>query len=151
MIYNKRLKELRERYGIPQKELANLINVKRPVYTQYENENVTLPLIHLITICDYFNVSLDYIFNFTEIKNYPESKKEINKLEAGQNLKTFRKENKITQNQLANILNTTHSVISDYERGRYLINTSFLYAICLKYTISADYLIGRTKNISPEK
>ena len=47
------------------------------------------------------------------------------------------------QIELANYLNTTQSVIADYERGRYLISTPFLYTICKKYNISADYLLGR--------
>ena len=61
----------------------------------------------------------------------------------GQNLKEFRKENKITQLKLAQTLNTNQSVIANYERGRTVIATPFLYAICTKYNISADYLLGK--------
>ena len=67
-------------------------------------------------------------------------------LKSGNRLKEFRKENKLTQTKLASILNTTQSVIADYERGRYFISTPFLYTICKKYNISADYLLGRIDN-----
>lgn len=144
MNYGNKIKNLRERIGITQKQLANLINVQRPVYTQYENEYTTIPLIHLNTICNYFNISIDYVFNFTDNKVYSNSIKEIDKFKAGTRLKEFRKEHKLTQVKLANELNTTHSVIADYKRGRHLISTSFLFTICNKYNTSADYLLGKT-------
>ena len=70
----------------------------------------------------------------------------IVKYKMGERLKEFRKNNKLTQSKLAVILNTTQSVIADYERGRYLIATPFLYTICKKYNISADYLLGKIDN-----
>ena len=143
-MYGKKLRELRERLGIPQKDLAKILNVERAAYTQYENEYNTIPLIHLNTMANYFNVSIDYLFEFTNTKNYNNSKNEIDKIKSGLRIKDFRKEHKLTQVKLASILNTTHSVIADYERGRHLINTSFLYTICKKYNISADYLLGKT-------
>lgn len=143
-MYGKKLRELRERLGIPQKDLAKILNVERAAYTQYENEYNTIPLIHLNTLANYFNVSIDYLFEFTNTKNYNNSKNEIDKIKSGLRIKEFRKEHKLTQVKLASILNTTHSVIADYERGRHLINTSFLYTICKKYNISADYLLGKT-------
>ena len=55
----------------------------------------------------------------------------------------FRKENKVTQVKLATILNTVQPVIANYEKGKFLIATPFLYTICKKYNISADYLLGK--------
>ena len=142
-MYGTRLKELRERLGIYQKDLAKLLNVERAAYTQYENEYNTIPLIYLNTLANYFNVSIDYLFMFNNTKKYFQSVDDIDKLKSGARIKEFRKENKLTQVKLADFLNTTHSVISDYERGRYLIATPFLYQICKKYHISADYLLGK--------
>ncbi len=142
-MYGTRLKELRERFGVYQKDLAKLLNVERAAYTQYETEYNTIPLIHLNTLANYFNVSIDYLLMLTDIKNYPKSIDKIDKLKSGLRIKEFRKENKLTQVKLASFLNTTHSVIADYERGRHLINTSFLYMICKKHNVSADYLLGK--------
>ena len=139
MIYGNQLKSLRIREGITQQHLADLIKVDKSLYSRYEKEIQLIPIKHLITISNFFNVSLDFIFEFTSIKQYPNVKFH----NFNTNLKFFRKENKLTQNKLANFLNTTHSVISDYERGRYLIATPFLYQICSKYHVSADYLLGR--------
>ncbi len=41
------------------------------------------------------------------------------------------------------MLNTVHPVITNYENGKHLIATPFLYTICSKYNISADYLLGK--------
>ena len=143
MFYGDNLKEIRINEEYTQEQVANLINVDKSLYSRYEKEVQLIPLKHLITICDYFGISIDYVFNFSKDNNYNNSCKNFNKLESGKRLKEFRKENKITQDKLASILNTTHSVLSDYERGRYLISTPFLYTICKKYHISADYLLGK--------
>jgi len=78
-------------------------------------------------------------------KNYDNNKKEIDIELSGERLKNFRKENKITQEKLASILNTTQSNIVGYEKGKFLIATPYLYEICEKYKISADYLMGKIK------
>ena len=143
MNYGENFKALRERYGLSQRALANIIGVTRQAYNLYENERVTIPLIHLITLCDYFDVSIDYIFGFTKLKKYNNSYKKVDKIKAGLRLKSWRKENKITQVKLAQTLNTTHSVIADYERGRFLISASFIYTISKTYRVSADFLLGK--------
>ena len=143
MNYGINLKKLRERVGLTLTDTAKIIEVSDTLYSRYEKEKQTIPLKHLITLCNYFEVSLDYIFDFTDIKKYPKYRNNIDNLLMQKHLKEFRKENNLTQQQLATILNTTHSVIADYERGRYLIATPFLYTICKTYNISADYLLGR--------
>ena len=51
---------------------------------------------------------------------------------------------KITQEELAKEINTSHSTISGYENGKNLILTAFAYDIARKYKISLDWLCGRT-------
>ena len=122
MNYGDKIKNVRERIGITQVAMANMLGIDKSLYGRYEKELQSIPLKHLITICDYFEISLDYV---------------------GKRLKEFRKKNNLRQIDLANALNTTQSVIADYERGRYLIATPFLYTICKNYKVSADYLLGR--------
>ena len=142
-MYGTNLKALRERIGISQSKCGKLINLDSGTYCHYEQEDLLMPLKHLITICNYFDVSMDYIFGFTKIKKYKSLIKDYDIKQVGLRLKAWRKENKITQVELAKELNTTQSVIADYERGRYLIATPFLYTICKNYKISADYLLGK--------
>ena len=138
-----KIKDLRIKSNLTQKELSLKIGLNNTLYNKYENNYNTIPLIHLNTICNFFNVSIDYIFSNNKIENYQNSYPKIDKIICGKRLKEFRKEQKLTQTNLAIFLNTTHSVIADYEKGRFLISTSFLYAICKKFNISAAYLLGK--------
>ena len=144
MKYNEILKELRTTKNLTQEELAKKLEINRVQYNQYENDYNTIPIKHLITIADYFQVSIDYILGFNKKMKYNNQKIETNALIAGSRLKEVRKEKKITQQKLAKDLNTNQSVIANYERGRNFIATPFLYTICKKYNISADYLLGKT-------
>ncbi len=143
MIYSRKLKDLRERNGFKQIDLANILKIRRNAYTQYESEYVIIPIKHLITLCDFYNVSLDYIFDFNDTVKYEDNSKNIDKVLSGKRLKEFRKENRLTQVKLAEDLNTFHQVIGNYENGTNIIATPFLYDICKKYKISADYLLGK--------
>lgn len=143
MLYKNRMLELRNTRQITQKDMAENILLGRSLYSQYEEEYVIMPIKHLNSFCNYFNVSLDYLFSFIQEEQYQNTKHEIDKIESGKRLKEFRKEIKLTQNKLATILNTTQTVIAGYESGRYIIATPFLFTICKKYKISADYLLGK--------
>ena len=143
MIYGNRLKELREEKELKQYELAKILGFHENGYGQFERETTLLPIKHLNTLSNRFKVSLDYLFNFTNIKQYKNSKEQINPELSGKRLKEFRKENNLTQEKLAKLLNTTHTNLVGYEKGSYIIATPYLYTICKKYNISADYLLGK--------
>ena len=143
MIYGEKIKALRERIGISQKQIADLINVERSAYNHYEKEHIIIAIKHLNTICNYLEVSIDYIFSLSENKFYTNTRQEIDKMLSAQRIKEFRKGLKLTQVGLAKILNVGQSTIAEYERGTNIIATPFLYTICKTYNISADYLLGR--------
>lgn len=142
-MYKTRLKEIRTLELISQKDFAKLIDVCQNTFSEYENEYKIIPITHLNTICNHFNVSLDYIFNFTNLKQYVNSKVEINVVKSSERLKELRKDNKISQQCLASSIGTAKTTISGYERCARMIATPFLYDICKNYNISADYLLGK--------
>ncbi len=144
MNYGINLENLRERYGLTQKELGDILGIDKSLYRRYEKELQTIPIKHLNTLCNYYNVSLDYIFNFTSEKNYINNTPDINIIESAKRLKAFRKENKLTQDKLSLLLNVNRTTITKYEKGINIIATPFLYMVCKKYKISADYLLGKT-------
>ena len=143
MNYGAKLKELRERIGLSLIDISKILNISDSLYSRYEKENQTIPIKHLNTLCNYYDVSLDYIFEFNNEKKYNNSIKEIDLIKSGNRLKNWRKEKKFTQDKLANELNIARSIVSKYEKGEFIIATHTLYAICKKYNISADYLLGR--------
>ncbi len=142
-MYFNRLKELRENRNLNLQDISKILDFEKDTYGKFEREYTIIPLKHLNTLCNYYQVSFDYIFEFSN-NIYENIKNEINTNISGERLKEFRKENKLTQLKLANILNVDRSIISNYENGKNLIATPFLYDICKKYKISADYLLGKT-------
>ena len=142
-MYTDKLKFLRERKNLNITQVAKILGIDRSQYGHYENNYITIPIKHFIKLCDYYNVSLNYVLNLNDIVQYKNINKNIDKNLSGNRLKEFRKVNKITQEKLAKFLNTNKSVICRYENGTNLISFPFLCMICEKYQISADYLLGR--------
>jgi len=145
-MYKNRLKEIRMNLNIKQSEVADYLQISTSSYGTYENEIDIMPIKHLNTLSNYFNVSIDYLFSFTHIKSYSIFNKEIDEIKSGLRLKEIRQSNKLTQIKLSEMLNTDNSTISKYEKGINTIATPFLYDICKKYNISADYLLGKIDN-----
>lgn len=56
-----RLKELREKNNLQQKDLARLLNVSQNAISLYETGKREPNIEYLIKICDFFNISLDYL------------------------------------------------------------------------------------------
>jgi len=67
-MYLKRLRELREDRDLSQETIARLLNVSQRTYSRYENNERAIPLESLIKLTDFYNVSLDYIVEKTNIK-----------------------------------------------------------------------------------
>ena len=138
------IKELRIENNKTQKEVACMLNVSRSSYAMWESNNNIFPIKRLLNFCNIFNISLDYTLNLT--KNKIPNKNSFNKEKYISRLKEFRKENKLTQKDIAEFLHIDQPTWSIYENGKSIIGTPFLYMICKKYNISADYLLGRTNN-----
>lgn len=140
-----RLYLLREEKELKQNELASILNVKQVNISNWENTKEIIPLNKLNAYSNYFNVNLDYIAKLSDNKT---STKKINldKKTIGNNLKALRKEFNITQEELASLLNTSHSTISAYETGKTLILTAFAFQICQKYNVSFDWLVGKNSD-----
>lgn len=142
---NFRLQIIRENKELSQKELADILKVSQPVYSRWEKEVEIIPLKKLIVFAEYFNLSLDYICNLSNINKL--NKKytyKVNKELSASNIISFRKQYNITQKELSKVLNTTPSTVCAYEKGKTLILTSFAYQISKKYHISMDYICGIT-------
>ena len=138
-----RLLEIREENNLYQKDIANILEVSTGTYAMNEEGHDTITLKNLIKFCDYFQLSIDYIFDFTNSKNYQYQKSNYNPNILCTRLKEIRKQNKFTQTKIGDALNIDHSVWCRYEQGKTLIPTTFLYEFCKIFHISADYLLGR--------
>ena len=71
MEYKKKLKALREDNDYTQVEIAKILGTSQSYYAQYENKNRKLPIEHLIKLCEFYDVSADYILGLPEGLKYP--------------------------------------------------------------------------------
>lgn len=138
-----RLFFLREEQDLFQNDMANILNVKQVNISNWENGKEIIPLTKLNIYANYFNVSLDYIMKLSDKKIPSINRNTLDKILIGKNIKIIRMQNNLSQQDLANVLNTTKSTIWAYETGKTLILTAFAYQICVKYNVSMDWLCGR--------
>lgn len=59
-------------------------------------------------------------------------------------LKNLREENKLTQKEIANILNCSQTAYSKYEQGIRELPLSALIKLSKYYKVSTDYILGLT-------
>lgn len=142
MIFDK-IKTLRENNELTQRELSKILKVSKSTYNRWEIGEVFIPLKHLNNLCNYYNVSMDYMINTSNEKKYKNMKTNIDKQIIGNRLLEIRKTHNLSQTKLAKLLNTSHSTISAYEHGKTLLLTVFAYQIAVKFDISLDWLCGR--------
>lgn len=140
------IRKIREINNKTMQEIANILEVAKITYNHYETQEKIIPVERLNILCNYYDISIDYAFNLNSLKQYNNSKLNIDQNLCAKRLKEFRKENKITQTKLASIVGTVQSTFAKYETGVNLIPTAFIYTISKKYNISADYLLGKIDN-----
>ena len=138
----RRLKDTREDLDLTQEKIGKILNVDKTTVSGWETGKDTIPLRKLVKYCNTFEFTLDYIFGLTRTNNYKNPITiDLNKI--GNNIKELRIKNNLTQEQLAETLNTDHALISYYENGLRLINTSFLYSIATNFNCSIDEIISK--------
>ena len=140
----KNLRYTRENLGLKQKDLTTLFNVTYSTISGWETGKDTIPLKQLIKYANKYNFSLDYLFGLTNI-NEPYLPLKIDLDTISKNLRTIRKKNKKTQEQISKVLNTSSGGYAHYENSRYLIPTNFINNLALYYKdFSIDKVLGRT-------
>ena len=61
MTYQRRLRDLREDHDKTQQQIADILGTSQTMYARYERGANELPLRHLLTLADYYGVSVDYL------------------------------------------------------------------------------------------
>ena len=142
MMIAERLKDIRIENDLTQIQMAKILNTTQNSYNRWENNVELISLKKLTKVCNYFNTSMDYLVGITR-NNIGNGKHNLNSGIVGNNIIIFRKDNKLSQKDLATLLNTSQSTISAYEAGKTIILTAFALEIVKKYKISLDWLCGR--------
>lgn len=69
MIY-KRIRDMREDRDLTQKQMGEILSCSQRVYSNYERGELDIPTEILIKLADFHNVSVDYILNRTDKKDF---------------------------------------------------------------------------------
>ena len=141
------IRKVRESYELTQREMAKILNISKSSYNYFETGEHIIPLKHLNNFCNIFHLSMDYVCGLTNENIVIDKNFKLNKKEIGKHLKEVRINNKLTQKEIAKILNTSQSNISSYENGKTLILTAFLYNYAKHFHISLDYITGRINKV----
>lgn len=62
--YLMRMRALREDNDLTQDQVARVLGTSQTMYARYERGANELPIRHLMTLCQFYNVSADYFLNF---------------------------------------------------------------------------------------
>ena len=66
--FYQRLRDLREDEDLPQRTVAELLDITIQQYSLYERGDREIPFHHIITLAKFYNVSIDYIAGLTNNK-----------------------------------------------------------------------------------
>ena len=68
----KRIRDLREDNDLTQTQIAKILGMSQTGYSKYETGENDIPTAILIKLSEFYNTSIDYILNQTDITNrYP--------------------------------------------------------------------------------
>lgn len=72
MMYNERIRELREDNTLTQQKIADLLHIGQRTYADYESGKTRIPIDSLLILARFYDVSMDYITGASNQKNpYP--------------------------------------------------------------------------------
>lgn len=58
----------REDNDLTQHQIATLLNISQSTYSRYENGELEVPIQTLIKLASYYNTSIDYLVNLTDVR-----------------------------------------------------------------------------------
>ena len=140
---NNNLVFLREEKDYLSKDIAKFLNVPPSVYSEWENNKLSISTKRLYELSEFFGVNVDYLAGLTTKKINIKTNKKLDKKETSLRLKEVRENMNLTMRELAQKLNTSSSAISNYENNKNLILSSFLIELAKISNYSIDYMLGR--------
>ena len=63
--YWEMMRDLREDHDLTQADVAKLLQTTQQVYSRYETGANEMPIRHLITLCQFYHVSADYLLGLS--------------------------------------------------------------------------------------
>ena len=141
-----RLKDIRIDNDLTQKVLANKLHVSRSTYSGWENEGDNIPLYQFNNFCELFNLSLDYVAKLIDRRENitNKTKKNLDFKLIGDRLEIIRKDAKLKQKEMAEIMGVSPATYVNYKKGSTPIQTEILKTVAFHFDVSLDWLVGKS-------
>ena len=141
-----RLKDIRIDNDLTQKFLANKLHVSRSTYSGWENEDDNIPLYQFNNFCELFNLSLDYVAKLIDRRENitNKTKKNLDFKLIGDRLEIIRKDAKLKQKEMAEIMGVSPATYVNYKKGSTPIQTEILKTVAFHFDVSLDWLVGKS-------
>lgn len=111
----KNFKNSRENIDLKQKDIAEFFDLNFTTISGWETGKDTIPLRRLVEYANHYNFSLDYLFGITNINDESYLPLEIDIDLISKNLRILRKKNNMTQEDVANKINTSQANYAHYD------------------------------------
>lgn len=141
---NNNLVFLREEKDYLSKDMAKFLNIPPSVYSEWENNKLSISTKRLYELGEFFNVNIDYLVGLSSKRINLKANKVLDQKETSLRLKEVRENMNLSMRELAQKLNTSSSAISNYENNKNLILSSFLIELSKISNYSIDYILGRS-------
>lgn len=141
---NNNLVFLREEKDYLSKDMAKFLNIPPSVYSEWENNKLSISTKRLYELGEFFNVNIDYLVGLSSKRINLKTNKILDQKETSLRLKEVRENMNLSMRELAQKLNTSSSAISNYENNKNLILSSFLIELSKISNYSIDYILGRS-------
>ena len=144
---NFKFKSIRDELELKQYQVADKINISRGAYANIEAETANIKLNDLLTYCNEFDLSMDYVCNLTNKINRDLNKiKAIDKQVMASRLTQIEMEQNKLAKEIAEDIGVHPSTYSYYKNPSrpMLMQTLMLKHLCSKYGYSMDWIIGRS-------
>lgn len=136
-----KLKYLRESELLTQKQIAEKIGCGHRAYAYYEEARRDIPTAVLISLCDMYDVSADFLLGRTA-----KCKSAGKRQTESYRFKALRQQRDLNQSEVAAAIFVTQNAYSYYENRKRDIPTATLICLADFYNVSVDYILGRTDN-----
>jgi len=139
-----RLEDLRTNRDLKENEIAKIVGVTPSIYCEWENDRLVIPTKRLYKLAELFEINIDYMLRLDDNKKRIRKNTDLDRKSVANNLKELRKDINISMREEARMLNTTSSVVSNFENSKTLILGTFLVELCKKTNYSIDWVLGRS-------
>lgn len=146
MHYYKRLKDVREDFGLSQKQVADILGITAQQYQLYECGKREMPMHLFYVLAQYYDITLDYLVG-ADNNDYFDyvSEKQTVLSNCYRKIRDIREDFDMTQKQVAGILNITTQQYQLYESGKREMPMHHFITLAEHYGVTIDYLVGRDK------